>query len=191
LSIRDLTFMGNPILLKPAQAVDDVSDPALQELMDDMVETMSEAGGVGIAAPQVDQSRRLIVALPMRNREQDPEVPPLILVNPVLEPLGEDMVEGLEGCLSIPGLRGIVPRYRRVRWEAQDRHGQPIGGIAEDFFARILQHEVDHLDGILFLQRMNDLTRLAMQSEVHYLMPKDDVPCPPDEETRDDQDERE
>ncbi|SNB78248.1 peptide deformylase [Arboricoccus pini] len=182
MSIRELTLMGNPVLLEVAQPITDLDDPELQILIDDMVATMEEAAGIGIAAPQVGQSRRLIVALPIQDRNEERE-PPMILLNPVLEPLDDEMVDGLEGCLSIPGLRGIVPRHRRVRYRALDRTGEPIEGIAEDLFARILQHEVDHLDGILFTMRMTDLRLLAMQSEAHYLARSEaDSEAPEDDE---------
>lgn len=179
LSVRNLTFMGNPVLRRPAHPVPDLDDPAVQALIDDMVETMGEAGGIGLAAPQVGQSLRIIVAMPAGSREELEEARPLVLVDPVLEPAGMEMVDGLEGCLSIPGLRGIVPRHRQVRFEGRDRSGQAVGGLASDLFARILQHEVDHLDGILFLERMADLSRLAMQSEAHYLV-AGEAGSPPD-----------
>lgn len=167
MTIREVTLMGNPILLQRAAPVDDIDDPELQVLIDDMMATVEETAGIGIAAPQVGEGRRVILALPIEGREE--RKPPMVLVNPVIEPLDEEMVDGMEGCLSIPGLRGIVPRHRRVRYRALDRTGRPIEGVAEDLFARILQHEVDHLDGILFTMRMTDLRLLAMQPAAHYL----------------------
>ena len=169
--MRDMTIlpvlrMGHPVLLAVAEPVGDPTRPEIQQLAIDMVETMEAEQGVGIAAPQVGRSLRLIVVLPISERGQDEEVEPLILADPVLEPVGEEIVDAVEGCLSIPGLRGQVPRYERVRWWGRDLDGEEIEGKAEGLFARILQHEVDHLDGILYPMRMTNLRSLGFVDAV-------------------------
>ncbi|MEJ0096554.1 MAG: peptide deformylase [Methylocella sp.] len=169
MTARDITLIGNPILSTKAAAVADPTTSEIRVLAADMIETMQTAGGIGIAAPQVNASLRLIVAMPIALREEWRDLPPVVLVNPALEPIGDEREDAIEGCLSFPGVRGIVPRWSKVAWRAQDLDGQPISGVAQGLFARVLQHEVDHLDGILFLSRMTDLTRLAMDSEAHHL----------------------
>jgi peptide deformylase len=130
-----------------------------------MVETMRDAPGVGLAAPQVYESRRLIVVQPSRQRDE-----PIALVNPVLEFLGTEIELGIEGCLSIPEWQGLVPRHRRLRYRALDRGGHVVEGEAEGFFARVLQHEVDHLDGVLYPMRLHDPRDLAMTREARHLL---------------------
>jgi len=171
LTLRKIARLGHPVLLARAAAIDDPADPALQALIDDMLETLADAGGVGLAAPQVHEARRVLVAV------ADPEAeapgttaPPLVLVNPELVPEGRADVLGIEGCLSIPGLRGIVPRHARVGYRALDRHGRPIAGEARGRLARVLQHEVDHLDGILYTMRLEDMRDLAFDSELRHLL---------------------
>jgi peptide deformylase len=169
MTVLPVLRMGHPVLLQVAQPVGDPTTPAIHRLAADMVETMHAEEGIGIAAPQVGQALRLIVVLPLSARPKDraaEEVEPLVLADPVLEPVGEAMEEGLEGCLSIPGLRGEVPRFAKLRWHARDLAGQEIGGIAEGLFARVLQHEVDHLDGILYPMRMTNLRSLAFLDAV-------------------------
>jgi peptide deformylase len=169
MTVLTVLRMGHPVLLQVALPVGDPTTPAIRRLAADMVETMHAEEGIGIAAPQIGQSLRLIVALPLSARRAAgpaEEVEPLVLVDPVLEPDGEAMEEAVEGCLSIPGLRGEVPRFARVRWRASDLDGQEIGGVAEGLFARVLQHEVDHLDGILYPMRMTNLRSLAFLDAV-------------------------
>lgn len=166
MTLRKIARMGHPVLLARARPVEDPADPRVRALAADMVATMRDAGGIGLAAPQVHESLRLIVALPIVERGEPRRVPPLVLVNPELEPFGEERLDGLEGCLSIPGIRGLVPRARRVGWRALDLDGRPLEGEADGLFARILQHELDHLDGILFPMRMIDLSTLAFESEL-------------------------
>ncbi|MDX6750489.1 peptide deformylase [Geminicoccaceae bacterium 1502E] len=170
MTLLKIARLGHPVLLQPAMPVADPRAPEMQRLAADMVETMLDARGLGLAAPQVHQSLRLLVALPIAAREEPRDVAPLVLFNPELEPAGEEREEGLEGCLSIPGLRGFVPRWRTVRWRGLDFAGEPVEGVAEGLFARVLQHEVDHLDGILYLARMSDTRRLAFEAELPHLM---------------------
>ena len=169
MTTRDITLMGNPVLATRAVEVTDPATSEIHALAKDMIATMREAGAIGIAAPQVGESLRLIVVLPIASRGEANDVEPLVVVNPVLQPVGTERDEDVEGCASIPGIRGIVSRWSKIAWKAQDLDGEAIGGEAQGLFARILQHEVDHLDGILFLSRMPDITRLAIASEMHHL----------------------
>jgi peptide deformylase len=169
MTVLPVLRMGHPVLLAVAEPVGDPTTPAIRRLARDMIETMHAEQGIGIAAPQVGRSLRLIVVLPIGERpgaEEVAEIEPLVLADPVLEPADEEIEEAAEGCLSIPGLRGQVPRFRRVRWWARDLDGLEIGGEAEGLFARILQHEVDHLDGILYPMRMSNLRSLAFLDAV-------------------------
>ncbi len=169
MTLLKIARLGHPVLLRRAAPVADPQAPACRTLVQDMIETMLDAEGVGLAAPQVYRSLRLIVALPVGDRDQPRAVDPLVLFNPELALEGAADVPGLEGCLSIPGLRGIVPRAACVRYRGLDREGAPVDGVAEGFLARILQHEVDHLDGLLFPMRMTDLGLLAVTGETHHL----------------------
>ena len=158
MAILKIARMGHPVLLRRAEPVADPRDPEIRRLAEDMVETMLDAGGVGLAAPQVHVPLRLFVVREWEGGRA--------LINPELEPLGEEVESGWEGCLSIPGLRGCVPRAKRVRWRAQDLDGREIGGEAEDMSARVLQHEYDHLEGTLYTMRMPDLTLLGFEQEL-------------------------
>lgn len=158
MAILKIARMGHPVLLRRAEPVADPRDPEIRRLAEDMVETMLDAGGVGLAAPQVHVPLRLFVVREWEGGRA--------LVNPELEPLGEEVESGWEGCLSIPGLRGCVPRAKRVRWRAQDLDGREIGGEAEGMSARVLQHEYDHLEGTLYTMRMPDLTLLGFEQEL-------------------------
>jgi peptide deformylase len=157
--------MGHPLLRQVAERVA-VFDPAqMQELLTDMEDTMRALSGAGIAAPQIGMSLRVVI-FEMRENPRYPHVAPIpftVLINPRLEPLGDDMEEGWEGCLSVPGLRGVVPRYRRLHYSGVDAQGQFFERTVEGFHARVVQHEVDHLDGILFPQRVEDMTRFGFE----------------------------
>ena len=154
--------IGHPVLRQPAAAVADVAD--VQRLIDDMVDTMRDSDGVGLAAPQVYAPLRLIV-VQVPDGPRSPAVPLTILVNPTIIAHSDDTVDGWEGCLSIPDLRGPVPRWRAVTVTAVTRGGEPVSVEADGFFARVIQHEVDHLDGILFPERMTDLRSLTALRE--------------------------
>jgi peptide deformylase len=169
MTVRPLALMGHPVLLTPAAIVADVGAPEIQELIDDMLATMAAADGIGLAAPQVHESLRIIVAMEIRARSEREEAAVHVLVNPTLTPVDEAAELAFEGCLSIPELRGLVPRHRCVAFEALDRAGRAVAGVAEGLFARVLQHEVDHLDGILYPMRMTDLRHLAFTSELPQL----------------------
>ena len=169
MNVRPLALMGHPVLLTPAAPVTDVGSPALQALIDDMLATMAAADGIGLAAPQVHESLRIIVAMEIRERSERDAATVHVLINPELTLIGEASEVAFEGCLSIPDLRGLVPRHGRVGYRALDRAGEPVAGVADGLFARVLQHEVDHLDGILYPMRMTNLRHLAFTSELPQL----------------------
>lgn len=166
MAILKVARLGHPVLRQPGQELtrSALRSAEVQGLIDDMIETMAEYDGAGLAAPQVHQSLRLAV-LEVPAGEGRPEIPLMILANPILTTLGEEKTLGWEGCLSVPDLRGRVARFTRVRLEALDRQGKSFSLDAEGFFARVLQHECDHLEGRVFLDRMEDLTSLSHLAE--------------------------
>lgn len=182
MAILKVSRMGHPVLRQPAREIpaDRVDHPALQRLIDDMVETMADEQGIGLAAPQVFQSLRLVVLGDPQSDPEDPDAIPLtVLVNPRWLARSDEQAEAWEGCLSIPGLRGMVPRSVSVTLEALDRQGQRVELKAHDLFARVLQHEIDHLDGVLYLDRMTDMRRLAFNEEFErYWRPREDQSPP-------------
>ena len=164
--VHEILKMGDPRLLRVAQPVLNFNTPELNQLVVDMLETMREANGAGLAAPQIGVDLQLVIFGFERN-ERYPDAPPLpltVLANPVIEPLGDEMEEGWEGCLSVPGLRGLVPRFQRIRYGGTDAHGRFIEREADGFHARVVQHECDHLIGRLYPTRMTDLTKLGFTS---------------------------
>lgn len=173
MSILKIARMGCPTLLQPAAAVAPkaiAGDGELQRLIDDMIETLADAGGVGLAAPQVHVGRRVILAMAPPERGAPEEAEDLtVLINPELELVGEADQLGWEGCLSIPGLRGAVPRAPEARYVGYGRDGARIEGVAKGFFARVLQHEVDHLDGVLYPMRMQDFRYFGFDEELTRL----------------------
>ena len=163
MAIRTLLKMGDPRLLQSAGQVMDFTDPALRDLIGDLFDTMAAAGGVGLAAPQIGVGLQVVV-FGFERSERYPEaepVPETILVNPVITPLGEEEQEGWEGCLSVPGLRGWVPRYKRIRYQGFDARGEPIARTVAGFHARVVQHECDHLIGKLYPMRVRDFSRFG------------------------------
>jgi peptide deformylase len=170
MSILKVARMGHPVLRTPARTLErsDIKAPAFQRLVDDMFDTMAEYHGVGLAAPQVHEGVRLfVVAFDPTQPEPDENEPaePYALVNPEIAPIGDVMVEDWEGCLSIPDIRGRVPRFRELMLRAQNRKGERIELRLEHFRARVIQHETDHLDGILFFDRMRSFTSLSFLDE--------------------------
>jgi peptide deformylase len=150
--------MGEPLLVRVAAEVTRF-DAELQELVADMDDTMRALSGAGIAAPQIGVSARVVI-FELKDNPRYPHITPVpytVLVNPLVTPLTAEQDEGWEGCLSVPGMRGLVPRYRRLRYTGFDQYGAPLDRTVEGFHARVVQHEVDHLDGILFPQRVRDL----------------------------------
>ena len=172
--IRDVLRMGDPRLLQRSAEVESFDTPELRAFIEDMRETMAHLNGAGLAAPQIGAALRVVVFGVQSNpRYPDvEEVPDTVLINPVIDFIGTEMEEGWEGCLSVPGLRGVVPRYRRLRYRGTDERGQPVERTVEGFHARVVQHECDHLDGILYPMRMKDLSRLGF---VDVLFPGQDV----------------
>lgn len=179
MAILKIARMGHPVLKRKADPIDDPTTPEIRQLITDMIETMDDADGAGLAAPQVHVPLRLVIFhVPAPRAEQEDGesaegVPLTILINPQIEPMGEDMIEGLEACLSLPGLAGRVPRYRRVRYRGLDHEGRTIEREAEGFHARVVQHECDHLDGILYPMRMSDLSTLSFASELGREAPRE------------------
>jgi peptide deformylase len=179
MAILKIARMGHPVLGQVAAPIEDPGTPEVQRLVADMLETMEDAGGAGLAAPQVYVSRRLVIfyvsagRAERENRREDgpesdetEEVPLTVLINPVIELLDEDMVPSWESCLSAPGLAGWVPRHRAIRYAGIGLDGREIAREARGFHARVVQHECDHLDGILYPQRMTDLSTLSFSSEL-------------------------
>lgn len=166
MAILKIARMGHPILAGRAAPVADPGAPEVQRLIDDMVETMRDAGGAGLAAPQVHVPLRVVVFHAPAARTEAEPVPLTVLINPEIEPLDGETSLGYEGCLSLPGLTGAVPRWRRIRYRGVDRDGAPVERLAEGFHARVVQHECDHLDGVLYPQRMPDLARFGFVEEV-------------------------
>ncbi|MDE2614669.1 MAG: peptide deformylase, partial [Burkholderiales bacterium] len=159
MAVRDILKMGDARLLRVAQSVREFGSAQLRTLVADMFDTMAAADGAGLAAPQIGVDLQLVI-FGFEHNERYPDAPPLpltVLLNPVIEPLGDEMVEGWEGCLSVPGLRGLVPRHARIRYRGFDEHGRAIEREAEGFHARVVQHECDHLIGRLYPTRMTDL----------------------------------
>jgi peptide deformylase len=161
--IRDVLKMGDPRLLRVARPVTDFGSPQLRALIDDLFDTMAARDGAGIAAPQIGIDLRVVifgVASHPNYPDADP-VPQTVLINPVIEALSPHEEGGWEGCLSVPGMRGWVPRFGHIRYRGYDANGQSIDRTASDFHARVVQHECDHLDGILYPRRIRDLTRFG------------------------------
>jgi peptide deformylase len=163
MAIREVLKMGDPRLLAVAEPVRAFGTDELEALVADMRDTMRDLNGAGLAAPQIGVGLRVVIfgfELNPRYPEADP-VPFTVLINPTLTPLGDDQEEGWEGCLSVPGMRGLVPRYRDLRYTGFDPFGASIDRTVQDFHARVVQHEVDHLDGILYPRRIRDLTQFG------------------------------
>ena len=172
MSILKVSRLGHPVLRQKARALssDELATAAMQTLIDDMIETMHEYIGVGLAAPQVHES--LLLAVIESNGPRG-EIPLTVLVNPAVTILDKSRIDDWEGCLSIPDLRGRVPRYAKLRVDSLDRHGRPQQIMAEGFFARVVQHEFDHLMGNVYLDRMPDFSTLCHLAEFQrYWLPQ-------------------
>lgn len=161
--VRPIVRLGHPALRTPARPIPPalIAEPDFQALIDDMVETMHDARGVGLAAPQIGEDIQLFVY----QAAGPPEIPLHVIINPLITPQGRELVYDWEGCLSIPDLRGLVPRHPAIRIQGLDREGHPLDYSAHGFEARIVQHEYDHLNGVVFLDRMRDLRSLAFFEE--------------------------
>lgn len=168
MAVRPVLRMGQPLLYEQARPVAEFDTPELHALITDMQDTMHAKSGAGIAAPQIGVSLQVVifgVEASLRYPEA-PAVPFTVLVNPVIEPLTEEMEDGWEGCLSVPGMRGAVPRYTRIRYRGHDQFGKPIDREVEGFHARVVQHECDHLNGILYPMRVRDLRLFGFNAEL-------------------------
>lgn len=164
MAVREILKMGDARLLRVAQPVTEFDTDGIHRLVQDMVDTMAAANGAGLAAPQIGVDLQLVIfgSGEFNPRYPDaPVVPRTILLNPVITPLGDEEEEGWEGCLSVPGLRGVVPRWKRIRYTGFDPYGDPIEREAEGFHARVVQHECDHLNGILYPMRIRDFSRFG------------------------------
>lgn len=174
MTLLKIARLGHPVLRDVAEPVDDPGDPDVGRLIADMIATMHDASGIGLAAPQVYQSRRIIVFhVPSARRAEDDVEPPVevtALINPSVEPVGDEIELGMEGCLSIPGLRALVPRPATIRYRGLTPDGETVDRVASGLHARVVQHEVDHLDGVLYLDRLVDMHSLAFDSEWHHVI---------------------
>jgi peptide deformylase len=174
MSILKVARMGHPVLRERARPVDksDLKSAGVQKLIDDMIDTMHEYHGVGLAAPQVHEGVRLFVAV--LDDDPDAKSETLVIVNPEIVPNTSDVEDGWEGCLSIPDIRGMVPRHTDIRLKALDRNGRPIDLTLRNFPARVAQHETDHLDGVLFFDRMKSFQSLTFMDEYSRFHAKDE-----------------
>jgi peptide deformylase len=174
MAIKPVLRMGEPLLFAKAEPVARFDTPELHALIQDMHDTMAQMNGAGIAAPQIGVSLRVVIfGVGSNPRYPDAEqVPYTVLINPELRPVGDVLEDGWEGCLSVPGMRGLVPRYTRLHYTGFDQFGQPIDRLVSGFHARVVQHECDHLDGILYPMRIQDLTNFGYTD---VLFPDSDI----------------
>jgi len=165
MAVRRVLKMGDPLLYRKAEPVAAFDTPVLHDLIQDMLDTMAALNGAGLAAPQIGVSQRVVIfGVEANPRYPDAEaVPTTVLINPILEPIGDEREDGWEGCLSVPGLRGLVSRYRQLRYQGFDAKGNPIDRTVAGFHARVVQHESDHLDGILYPMRLRDIRLLGYE----------------------------
>ncbi len=179
MAVRQILLMGDPLLLEIARPVQAFDTPELHALVQDLMDTMHAEDGAGLAAPQIGIGLRVVVfGFDCNPRYPDEEsVPRTVLVNPVIAPLSDDRNEGWEGCLSVPGLRGAVSRYTHIRYSGVDQTGTAIQREAHDFHARVVQHECDHLDGILYPQRMTDMRLFGFNQALEASEHLTAMPC--------------
>jgi len=174
--VLEIVELGNPVLRAKAKEVKDISDPKVQQLIDDLIFTAKQASGVGLAAPQVGQSLRIFIisSYPNDRYPEAPEMIPTPIINPEIISFSDELIKGWEGCLSIPGLRAPVLRHRSVKVKYFDRKGNDLEAILEDFIARIFQHEFDHIEGIVFLDRLEDNFEVITEKEYFKLFNADE-----------------
>lgn len=168
MALKPILRIGDPRLRQVAEPVRQFDTPELHDLVVDLIDTMKAANGAGLAAPQIGVPLRVVI-FGFEHNERYPSAGPVpftVLVNPRIEPLGDDRVAGWEGCLSVPGMRGVVPRYRHIRYTGFDQFGAPIDRTVADFHARVVQHECDHLDGILYPERIDDMRSFGFIEEL-------------------------
>jgi peptide deformylase len=175
MAARKVLRMGHPLLLEKSHEVKEFSTKELQHLIRDLRDTMRAEEGAGIAAPQIGVLRRVVIFGVSKDNPRYPgrgEVPDTVLINPVITALDDEMDDGWEGCLSVPGMRGLVPRYKRVSYRGFDEHGELVERTVEGFHARVVQHECDHLDGILYPMKVQDMRQFGFKEEL-----KDKIGC--------------
>lgn len=179
MAIQNVLKMGEPLLLQVAEPVEAFDTPALHALIEDMEDTMADMSGAGLAAPQIGVSLRVVIFGQKENvKENNPrypdadDVPYTVLINPVINIIGENREDGWEGCLSVPGLRGVVPRYVEIEYSGVDQYGEAIERTVKGFHARVVQHECDHLDGVLYPMRITDFKTFGY---IDALFPDDDI----------------
>ena len=163
MAIREILKMGHPTLLEVAKPVEKFNTPELDSIIEDMIDTMKENDGAGLAAPQIGLSMQLVI-FGFDSNERYPEadqVPFTVLINPVITPIGDEEEDGWEGCLSVPGLMGVVPRFKKIRYQGKDQHGNEIDREVDGFHARVVQHECDHLIGKLYPMRIRDFSQFG------------------------------
>jgi peptide deformylase len=179
MTVREILKMGDPRLLRVAQPVTAFGTRALDELIQDLQDTMAAAQGAGLAAPQIGVDLSVVIFGFSKNQRYPdaPAVPQTVLINPVITPLADEQEQGWEGCLSVPGLRAMVPRFARIRYTGFDAQGHAIDRTVDGFHARVVQHECDHLIGTLYPMRVRDFTRFgfvdALQAQLHGLPASD------------------
>ncbi|MBY0429605.1 MAG: peptide deformylase [Rhodospirillales bacterium] len=174
MAILKIARMGHPVLARFAAPVPDPTAPEIRRLVADMVDTLADSGGVGLAAPQVHASLRVVIFHVPEGRGGDGAgVPFTVLINPDIEPIGEDRVVSFEACLSLPDMTGAVSRWQRIRYSGVDLEGKPVEREAEGFHARVVQHECDHLDGVLYPMRMPDLAAFGFTEEIRRAIAAD------------------
>ena len=163
MAIREILKMGHPILLEVAKPVEKFNTPELDSIIEDMIDTMRQNDGAGLAAPQIGLGMQLVI-FGFDSNERYPEadqVPFTVLINPVITPIGDEEEDGWEGCLSVPGLMGVVPRFKKIRYQGKDQHGNEIDREVDGFHARVVQHECDHLIGKLYPMRIRDFSQFG------------------------------
>jgi len=171
MAIKPVLRMGDPLLYRSADSIYEFDTPQLHQLIDDMRDTMASLNGAGIAAPQIGVSERVVI-FGVQNNSRYPEadqVPETVLINPVIEVLTDDKMGMWEGCLSVPGLRGYVERPAQIRYTGVDQYGEPIDRTVDGFHAVVVQHECDHLDGVLYPMRITDMSKFGFETELNYL----------------------
>jgi len=178
MAIKSVLRMGDPLLFEQAKPITDFDSPALHALIQDMEHTMAHLNGAGLAAPQIGVSQRLVIFGQQEVGVDNPrypdadEVPYTVLINPVITPVGNEMEDGWEGCLSVPDMLGVVPRYKTIHYEGVDQFGNSIKRTVSDFHARVVQHECDHLNGVLYPMRITDFKQFGFKDA---LFPEQDI----------------
>ncbi len=168
MSILKIAKMGHPVLRKRSQEIADPKSDSVKNLVDDMLETLEDIQGLGLAAPQVHVSKRLVIFYSANEKSSEGDMSLNILINPKIQPIGSEIVYDWEGCLSVPGLRGLVPRYKKIRYSGFNEEGVFFDKVVEGLHSRVVQHECDHLDGILYVQRIDKLENLIFESEMKF-----------------------